>query len=203
VFRRREAAHAVTIGKGVWLGQTPVTVGAYERFVNEGPAQMPSAPPFNEGWKDKQVPIVNVTWDDAQAYCRWAGGRLPTEAEWEYAARASSTEARYGPLDEIAWHEGNSGRRTHNVGQKRPNGLGLCGMLGNVWEWVNDWYDEEYYPNSPSVDPPGPSDGTKRVARGGSWYVDPRYLRAACRLSYPPEGTAFDVGFRCVREVIP
>ncbi len=124
------------------------------------------------------MPIVDVTWDDAQAYCSWAGGRLPTEAEWEYAARAGSTAARYGDLDEIAWYADNSGRQRldsdriwkedqanyakrlnengngmHEVGQKRANGFGLYDMLGNVWEWVNDWYDENYYKNSPSPRP--------------------------------------------------
>ena len=177
--------HQVTITKGFWLGQTEVTVGAYKRFAGATGRQMPPEPdfsgrPLNPGWGDEAMPIVDVTWDDAQAYCSWAGGRLPTEAEWEYAARAGSTAARYGDLDEIAWYADNSGRQRldsariwnedqvnygkrlnengngmHEVGQKRANGFGLYDMLGNVWEWVNDWYDENYYQNSPSQDPQG------------------------------------------------
>jgi formylglycine-generating enzyme required for sulfatase activity len=173
-------ARHVIITKGFWLGQTEVTVGAYKRFAEATGRQMPPEPvleetPLNPGWDNEAMPIVNMTWNDAQAYCVWAGGRLPTEAEWEYAARAQSTGVRCGPLSESAWYADNSGRqRLHSymiwkedpayyldrlcgngngmqeVGQKRANGFGLYDMLGNVWEWVNDWYDEKYYQNSPS-----------------------------------------------------
>ena len=198
-----EPPHPVTISKGFWLGQTPVTVAAYKRFASDTSGKMPPAPDFNTGWNNGQMPIVNVTWDEAQAYCAWAGGRLPTEAEWEYAARAGSTEARYGAVDEIGWHEGNSGGRAHEVGQKRPNGFGLYDMLGNVWEWVNDWYDARYYERSPSEDPPGPSKKKERVLRGGGWYFNPRILRAAYRIRAQPGIMPDVIGFRCAREVVP
>jgi formylglycine-generating enzyme required for sulfatase activity len=166
-------AHQVKVTKGFWMGQTEVTVGAYKRFAAATGRQMPPEPmningnALNPGWGDEAMPIVDVTWDDAQAYCSWAGGRLPTEAEWEYAARAGSTEARYGPIDEVAWYYNNSGQKTHKVGQKRANEFGLYDMLGNVWEWVNDWYDENYYKNSPAQDPAGPAIGQLRALRGG------------------------------------
>jgi formylglycine-generating enzyme required for sulfatase activity len=202
-------AHRVTISKGFWLGQTPVTVAAYERFASETSGEMPYLPAYSRNWDNKQMPIVNVRWEQAQAYCAWAGGRLPTEAEWEYAARAGSTEPRYGPLDEIAWYEGNSGQRTHEVGQKRPNRFGLYDMLGNVLEYVNDWYDEKYYQTSPGVDPSGPLDGEMHVLRGGAWGYNPAVtsyypksiLRASARVRYVLWDD--DVGFRCVLELNP
>jgi formylglycine-generating enzyme required for sulfatase activity len=172
------------------------------------------------------MPIVDVNWNDAQAYCQWSGGRLPTEAEWEYGARGGSTEARYGPLDEVAWYADNSGRQrldsaqirrdergdyysrivengngTHGVAQKRANGFGLYDTLGNVWEWVNDyWGDASIYQNSPSQDPMGPSSGQIGVFRGGSWSDDPRYVRVSVR-NYFNLVSRFDfAGVRCVGE---
>jgi formylglycine-generating enzyme required for sulfatase activity len=221
-------SHQVTISQGFWIGQTKVTVGAYKRFVAATGRKLPPEPnlrgrQLNPDWGNEAMPIVEVTWDDAQAYCSWVGGRLPTEAEWEYAARAGSTGARYGDLNEIAWYADNSGRERlesarmwkedvdnyntrlkengntmQEVGQKRANGFGLYDMLGNVWEWVNDWYDQNYYQNSPSQDPPGPASGQFRTQRGGSWVLYPGYLRVSIRLRENPGNGYFSVGFRCV-----
>jgi formylglycine-generating enzyme required for sulfatase activity len=175
----------------------------------------------NEGWRNDLMPIVNVTWGDAQAYCAWAGGRLPKEAEWEYAARAGSTQARYGNLNEIAWYANTSGCiffRTychpkevgevrpsiiyHQIGSgpMRPNAFGLFDMLGNVWEWVSDWYDKKYYESSPGVDPPGPSSGKDRVIRGFGYNDWGNRLRVSLRLNVPRGALDVDLGFRCVRE---
>jgi len=194
--------HQVTITKGFWMGQTEVTVGAYKRFAGSTGRQMPPAPNFNRGWANENMPIVDVTWFDARDYCGWAGGRLPTEVEWEYAARGGSTGAWYGSLDEVAWYIGNSGRHTHPVGQKRANGFGLYDMVGNVVKWMNDWYLGDYYQNSTSQDPAGPASGPFRVVRVGSWADNPREVRVSARSAADPADRGDGVlGFRCGREV--
>ena len=193
--------HQVMITRGFWLGQTEVTVGAYKRFATGTGRAVPTAPDFNPGWSNKQMPIVNVSWDDAQAYCAWAGGRLPTEAEWEYAARAGGTEERYGSLDEVAWYRQNSGQQTHPVGEKQANGFGLFDALGNVWEWVSDWYDEKYYQRSPSQNPAGPARGDYHVLRGGAWSSGPELVRVSGRVRVDPGYRGISSGFRCVGEV--
>jgi len=194
-------AHQVTITRGFWIGQTVVTVAAYRRFAASTGVHMPPAPDFNSGWNNQDMPIVSVSWDDATAFCGWARGRLPTEAEWEYAARAGSTEARYGPIDEVAWYSFNSSHKTHEVGQKRANGFGLYDMLGNVWEWVHDWYNQNYYQHSPSQDPTGPASGRFRVLRGGSWFYYPKYVRVSYRDRLSPGFRNNSLGFRCGGEV--
>jgi formylglycine-generating enzyme required for sulfatase activity len=174
-------AHQVTITKGFWLGQTEVTVGAYKRFAGATGRQMPDAPGFNSGWANDNMPIVKVSWYDARDYCTWAGGQLPTEAEWEYAARGGSTEARYGPIDEVAWYDKNSGGQTHEVGQKRANGFGLFDTLGNAWEWVNDL----------------------GVLRGGSWSPSPvfSFVRVSTHGRGNPHFRLDNTGVRCGGEV--
>jgi formylglycine-generating enzyme required for sulfatase activity len=194
-------AHQVTLLKGFWMGQTEVTVAAYKRFVAGGKAKMPSsAPKADRGWKNGNFPIVDVTWDEANQYCAWTGGRLPTEAEWEYAARGGSPQARYGNLNDIAWSRENAGNLTHAVAGKLVNGYGLYDMLGNVWEWVNDWFDPKYYQGSPAQDPPGPLTGQEKVLRGGSWIVDSKLLRVSERYSIKPDSRSDYFGFRCVFE---
>lgn len=185
--------HNVKISQGFWMGQTEVTQAAYLRLIGVNPSY----------FRMPQLPVENVTFDDAKNYCEAAGGRLPTEAEWEYAARAGSTTSRYGDLDEIAWYQKNSGSHTHKVGQKLPNAWNLYDMLGNALEWVGDWFDQDYYKQSPSEDPKGPATGTYRVVRGGSWV----YGSVAQRASYRGEGNTkyayLSFGFRCVLNEFP
>src|SRR5450432_1959074 len=129
-------------------------------------------------FKGPQRPVETVSWEDAMKYCQAAGGRLPTEAEWEYAARAGSTAARYGELDEFAWYYENSQDETHDVKGKQPNGWGLFDTLGNVWEWVADWLDVAYYARNEVRDPAGPEDESMQIVCGGSW-SDSQDVRAS------------------------
>ena len=232
--------HQVTISKGFWMGQTEVTVAAYKRFVSMTGRRIVLEQDFKHDWEgDEAKPIVNISWKDAQAYCQWAGGRLPTEAEWEYAARGGNNSARYGPLDEIAWYADNSGQhrldsnslwdedqeryenrlnedqqqyykrliangdRAHEVAGKRPNALGLYDTLGNVWEWVNDWFDVLYYSHSPNTDPPGAQSGSMRILRGGSYLGPPGYVRVSFRYGVDPALRYSFVGARCALDSGP
>ena len=188
-------AHDVRISKGFWMGQTEVTVAAYGRYTRASGAAMPK---LEAGWDGESQPVTSVSWTEADAYCRWAGLRLPTEAEWEYAARGGSSAKQYGKLDDIAWYQANSGGKPHDVGRKQANAFQLSDMLGNVWEWTADWYKDGYYAESPAEDPQGPSSGSGRVLRGGSWLVISRYARASQRDFGRPSDRGNFVGFTII-----
>jgi len=184
------------------LAATPITQGRYAEVTGLRPSAADG----------DQLPVEGVAWWDAVRFCNalsrreglmpayrlhgddeaveWDtsadGYRLPTEAEWEHACRAGTTEARYGPLDEIAWHRGNSDERIHDVGGKQPNRWGLYDMLGNVWEWCWDVYDAEVY-------------GSYRVLRGGGWFDGRWSCRASVRRRSHPTYQIDDVGFRIAR----
>lgn len=158
-------------------------------------------------------PVGCVSWNDANEYVSWkskATGdryRLPTEAEWEYAARSGGKKEKWSgtssesSLGDYAWYEGISGGKTHPVGQKRPNGLGLYDMSGNVLEWVSDRYDERYYYDSSRDNPQGPSSGQLRVLRGGSWYFNPMHARTSNRQLIDPAISYTYFGFRFVKTI--
>ena len=180
-------------------------LGKYEITQRQWEKVMGRIPSFFRG---KDNPVEMVTWNDAQRFIERLNSqsirkyRLPTEAEWEYAARSGGKREKYsgtsleGELGQYAWYYATPGNQTHPVGQKKPNGLGLYDMSGNVWEWCADWYDAHYYQKSPKDNPRGPVNGEFRVLRGGSWYSLPRYVRAASRIWYGPAGWNYTIGFR-------
>jgi formylglycine-generating enzyme required for sulfatase activity len=203
-----------------------VTQSEYEKLMGKNPSH----------WKGPDHPVDQIRWADAAAYCNARsraegldpaydlktgqcdfeadGYRLPTEAEYEYALRAGSDTAYFhgdspGDLSRYAWFKENSPRGTHPVGQKPANAWGLCDMIGNVWEWCNDYYHVEYYQQSPERDPRGPASGENRVVRGGCWNSRPEHCRSAYRNYEMPAYTDIcfakdingQIGFRCVRKV--
>jgi formylglycine-generating enzyme required for sulfatase activity len=194
-FREELPQHLVTISRAFYMATTAVTQSQWEAVMGNNPSK------FN----GTDLPVEEVSWDDAQAFIvrmnkadPGKGYRLPTEAEWEYACRAGSTDISYGDLDAIAWYDGNSGGRTHPVGQKEPNAWGLYDMNGNVDQWCQDHYGETYYDGSPSTDPQGPWGGSYRVIRGGGWNSSASWIRSAARHGDVP-GQRYQMGFRLVR----
>lgn len=186
-FADEKPAIAVTLTKGFYLGQTEVTQAAYKRVMKNNPS----------GIKGDTLPVGGVHWVEADTYCRAIGGRLPTHAEWEYAARAGSRGPRYGDLDKIAWYVGNSGGRAHPVAQKAPNAFGLYDMLGNTIEWVDGWYWS--YSKFEHTDPKGPV-GEYREARGGGYWDSTRLVRVTYRTNADKNDADLNMGFRCVMQ---
>ncbi|MBX2811025.1 MAG: formylglycine-generating enzyme family protein [Myxococcales bacterium] len=191
--------HQVRLTEGYWMAETEVTQQLWQ-------AVMGGNPSFFTG---ETRPVETVSWDDVQAFLSALNtevpgleARLPTEAQWEYAARAGTEPPRYGPLDEVAWHSGNSPNTTQPVGTKAPNAWGLYDTLGNVYEWCQDDYDDHEaraISGTTIEDPTGPVDGRGRVVRGGSWGYDAQDVRAAYRYECGPAFGNSHFGLRLSR----
>jgi formylglycine-generating enzyme required for sulfatase activity len=206
--------HQARVG-AFWMDATHVTNAAYRKCVAAGGctaidehacyqrrgSDWKQGGSLSSSFKGDDQPVVCATWNDATAYCRWSGKRLPTEAEWEFAARGGIARARYGDLDAVAWHQGNAGGGTHPVGRKAPNAYGLYDMLGNAWEWCADWWDDATYYSAKLADnPKGPESGYLRVLRGGSWCDYSWNVRASYRAGATPFYHDYGGGFRCARD---
>jgi formylglycine-generating enzyme len=229
--KKRQAAaespsHRVEMA-GFRMYRHEVTVAQYRRFAQAAGRPMPDPPEW--GWEDTH-PVVNVSWDDAAAYCAWAGARLPTEAEWEYAARGEDTGIGGRPRRLFLWGDAAPGGQggcgnlpdealkgklpdrevfpgysdgfvfTAPVGSFPPNTRGLHDMAGNAFEWCADWYSADYYRRAPAKGPRGPDSGDFRVLRGGSWLSHPYGLRVAYRYYELPGYRSYYVGFRPVMD---
>ncbi len=182
------------------IGKYEVTQAQWEAVMGSNPSRFKQC--------GGNCPVEDVSWNDIQKFIKKLNSqtdsfyRLPTEAEWEYAARSGGKSEKYSggnDVDSVAWYDSNSGRQTHPVGQKQPNGLGIYDMSGNVWEWCQDWYGDGYYESSPKDNPQGPSSGSRRVLRGGSWYNYALFMRATSRYRFNPVGRDSGNGFRLVR----
>lgn len=198
-----ERAHPVQLTKTFWMLATEVTVAQFRAFAADTRSVVPTQP----SWSGSQHPVVNVTWDDANAYCTWMRGRLPTEAEWEFAARLNSltdawpTGPRFAPGVANAEKSSGTDRWDHSspVGSFPPTGPGFFDLAGNVWEWTANWYERDP-PAQLTTDPVGPASGLLRSVRGGAWSTPPDSLRSSKREGFTPTLRYEDVGFRCVTD---
>ncbi len=216
-FENEAPRHTVYLD-AFYMDRYEVTNALYKKFMNATGHKA-----HRRYWNDSKYnapdhPVVGVSWDDAKAYSEWAGKRLPTEAQWEKAARGGLAGKRFpwGDSDpdgsqcnfadkntDYHWSDksvDDGYQYTAPAGSFTPNGYGLYDMAGNVWEWCSDWYGEKYYSSSPSRSPTGPGSGTSRVLRGGSWNGYPNFLRAADRLYTNPSYSGSISGFRCVSQ---
>ena len=189
-----EAQHSVTLTKGFWILETEVTQAMWLSVRGMISCYFDGA----------NRPVECVSWENCQKFCQELSDEigmkisLPTEAQWEYACRAGTTGPYAGNLDEMGWYSNNSNNETHPVGQKKPNAWGLYDMHGNVWEWCQDWYDDNY-PIGAVTDPTGPNNGSRYVVRGGGW-TDNHIgdCRSAIRLSLPQNYEGKHTGFRVI-----
>ncbi len=192
-----DAEQPDTVRRKHGLPPRGISNGTWKMYANNKPV------PAN----DSMSPVGNISWNDAMAYCDWLGKqtgkkfRLPTEAEWEYAARGGNKSKNYtyvggNNIGEVAWYLDNADKTSHTVGRKMPNELGIYDMAGNVREWCADWYTDTYYKVSPADNPAGPERGSRRVLRGGSWGSAKERMRMTYRNYEFPYNSSWEFGFR-------
>lgn len=189
----------------VWLSaycldRYPVTFDQYDRFCSATRRQKPDDGGLGRG----KMPVMNISWYDAEAYCKWAGKRLPSEAEYEKAVRAGTGYDYFWGSDanqggEYGWYLDNSLGKTHPVGSKKANPFGFYDIVGNLWEWCQDWYGDTYYADSPNKNPQGPASGQYKVLRGGSWTDKLNEMRSADRGNNIPDFQYGKHGCRCAK----
>jgi formylglycine-generating enzyme required for sulfatase activity len=211
-FTDEEPSHTVLLD-AYWIDQTEVTNAMYSLCVKSGSCQPPHSttaatrPSYYGDSYYGDYPVIFVDWNQANTYCQWAGARLPSEAEWEKAARGTNADVypwgSYDPGLNLANYRtrGNNNGDTVKVGTY-PAGKSIYGaydLIGNVAEWVADWYAENYYSTSPSSNPKGPDSGDARVIRGGAWYTIPGFFSTTYRDKLPPWNLNDGIGFRCAR----
>jgi formylglycine-generating enzyme required for sulfatase activity len=202
-YDEEQPRHRVVLD-AFWIDRFEVTNQQYAEYLRATGAQAPlfwnKSERFHSGEKFPRHPVVGISWFEAKAFCEWKGKRLPTEAEWEKAARGGREGLAYpwGNVPDRA-RANFEGQGTLPVGSFPPNDYGLFDMSGNVWEWVSDWFDAEYYRKSPEVNPTGPDSGREKVVRGGSYVDGSGPLRVAHRHWYPPQSRYKWVGVRCAK----
>jgi len=196
-YEVEKPVHRVTLTNNYYIGKYEVTQALWQAVMGSNPSY----------FKGDDLPVEQVSWNDCQDFISKLNAmtgkrfRLPSEAEWEYAARGGKKSRGYqysgsNTLGDVAWYEGNSGSKTHAVGTKQPNELGIYDMTGNVYEWCQDWYGS--YSSSPQTNPIGAVSGSRRVRRGGGWCSSASYCRSSYRYNCAPDGRYVDIGFRLV-----
>ena len=194
--KKEKTEHSITIGSFL-MDETEVTQREYRHVMGKYASDYTGC---------MECPVENVSWFDAMEYARMIGKRLPTEAEWEFAARGGARANHVyeysgsNKIDDVAWYLSNTESK-QPVGKKKPNAIGLYDMSGNVWEWCSDWFHDDYFQIAKNENPQGPDYGTEKVVRGGSWFSNEVFCNVSRRYKLKPDYRDTNFGFRCVKDL--